>query len=100
MRRKTMSKRDCITTFRATEVEGRLLRTLLARHRVESKSDYFRGLLVIDAEREGIDIRGVDIPRWAYPVLRGLVEDRAAQAGLRSMGVNRAKRPSLKRKPA
>jgi len=95
-----MGKRDRITTFRATDAEGRLLRTLLARHGIQSKSDYFRGLLLVDAEREGIDIRGVDIPRWAYPVIRGLVEDRAAQASHRAMGENRAKRPSLNRKPA
>ena len=95
-----MGKRDRITTFRATDAEGRLLRRLLAQHGVQSKSDYIRGLMLIDAEREGIDIRGVDIPRWAYPVIRGLVEDRAAQAGLRTMGVNRGRRLSLSRKPA
>jgi hypothetical protein len=92
-----MGKRDRITTFRATDAEGRLLRTLLTRHGIHSKSDYIRGLMLIDAEREGIDIRGVDIPRWAYPVIRGLVEDRAAQNGERAFGGNRGKRPSLRR---
>jgi hypothetical protein len=94
-----MGKRDRITTFRATDAEGRLLRRMLARHGIHSKSDYFRGLLLIDAEREEVDIRGVDIPRWAYPIIRGLVEDRAAQADRRALGEQRARR-SLNRKPA
>ena len=95
-----MGKRDRITTFRATDAEGRLLRKMLVRHGIQSKSDYIRGLMLIDAEREQVDIRGVDIPRWAYPFIRGLVEERAAQTSQRAMGENRAKRPSLNRKPA
>ena len=78
-----------LTGFRTSETELHLLKLLMRRRGIRKKSDYFRGLLLIDAERAGLSIAGIDIPNWAFPILRGLVEDRAQT--LRGRETNRVK---------
>ena len=87
-----------LTGFRTSAAEIHLLKLLMRRRGIKKKSDYFRGLLLIDAERAGLSIAGVDIPNWAFPIIRGLVEDRAQ--AMRGKGVNGVKAAAHGRRAA
>lgn len=51
---------------------ARAIDELLARHGGPKFSDYFRGLVYMDAVRNGLPVAGLDVPGWltrSYPEL-------------------------------
>jgi hypothetical protein len=60
----TNEKRTEIFTFRMTGGIAEIVEILQRKHGSKNRSDYFRGLVFLDAHLSGEDTSGLDRPGW------------------------------------